>query len=104
MRAPRKFYGPLVIPTGGTLQDLFVRFGHALSPQLYQPDTSSTRRIPASNILQLADIQKSITRHHHAQLGGVIVLELLSCLGTAASGALSNPMRPASGPNGSYDQ
>jgi hypothetical protein len=84
VRAPRNLYRPLVAPTDGTLQDLFVRFGHALSPQLYRSETASTRRISASKQLWPMDIQKSITSHHHSQLGGVFVLELLSFLGTAA--------------------
>ena len=76
MRAPRK-------PRKETLQDLFVRFGTALSPHLYQAKTASTWPIPPHIKLRPADIQRCITRYHHSQLGGVFVLELLSFLGTA---------------------
>lgn len=98
MRVPRNLYRPLAVHTEETLQDLFVRFGNALSPQLYHSEPSPTRRIPARNKFRPGDIQTSITRHHHAQRGGVFVLELLRILGTAASEAMSNPLRPASGP------
>ena len=76
MRAPRK-------PRKETLQDLFVRFGTALSPHLYQAKTASTWPIPPHRKLRPADIQRCITQYHHSQLGGVFVLELLSFLGTA---------------------
>lgn len=96
MRAPRNLYGPLVVPTEETLHDLLVRFGKALSPQLYHSATSPILGIPSCEKVRPADIQQSITRHHHAQRGGVFVLALLKFLEPAASGVLSNPACPAS--------
>lgn len=98
MRLPRNVYRPLVGSPKETLQDLFVRFGTALSPQLYQAETAPTRPFPPHRKLRPAVIQQSITRHHQAQLGGVFVLALLSFLESGVSGVLSNPACPASGP------
>jgi hypothetical protein len=91
MRAPRKVYRPHVEPPKENLQDLLVRFATALTPQLYQSKPAPTRPIPRHRKLRPADIQRCITRYHHSQVGGVFVLELLSFLGTAPSGVMSNP-------------
>ena len=97
MRLPRNVYRPLVVPTEETLPDLLVRFGNAFSPQLYPSATSPIRGTPSRKEVRLADIQQSITRHHHAQLGGVFVLALLNFLEPASGGVPSHPACTASG-------
>ncbi len=45
MRTPRNMDGPLVVRAEQVRKDLFSRFGNALSPQLYQSETSPSRHV-----------------------------------------------------------